>query len=42
VELPSRSHEVAPGEPAWEQFLTEVSSFLGWNENKQESVSAAV
>lgn len=42
VELPSRSHEVAPGEPAWEQFLTEVSSFLGWNENRQERVSAAV
>lgn len=31
VELPSRSHEVVPGEPAWEIFLQEISDFLGWN-----------
>jgi len=30
VELPSRSHEVVPGEPAWQVFVDEVSRFLGW------------
>jgi len=30
VELPSRSHEVVPGEPAWDIFLQEISDFLGW------------
>ena len=30
VELPSRSHEVVPGEPAWQIFVDEVSRFLGW------------
>ncbi len=30
VELPSRSHEVVPGEPAWQMFVDEVSRFLGW------------
>jgi DNA-binding winged helix-turn-helix (wHTH) protein/pimeloyl-ACP methyl ester carboxylesterase len=30
VELPSRSHEVVPGEPAWPIFVDEVSRFLGW------------
>jgi len=33
VELPSRSHEVVPGEPAWQNLLVEVSSFLAWNES---------
>jgi pimeloyl-ACP methyl ester carboxylesterase len=36
VELPSRSHEVVPGEPAWENLIQEVSKFLEW-----ESVQAA-
>lgn len=31
VELPSRNHEVVPGEESWNLFLNEVSSFLGWN-----------
>ena len=30
VELPSRSHEVFPGEPAWQIFVDEFSRFLGW------------
>jgi pimeloyl-ACP methyl ester carboxylesterase len=30
VELPSRSHEVVPGEPAWQTFVDEISRFLGW------------
>jgi DNA-binding winged helix-turn-helix (wHTH) protein/alpha-beta hydrolase superfamily lysophospholipase len=30
VELPSRSHEVVPGDPAWQLFVNEVSRFLGW------------
>jgi DNA-binding winged helix-turn-helix (wHTH) protein/pimeloyl-ACP methyl ester carboxylesterase len=30
VELPSRSHEVVLGEPAWPIFVDEVSRFLGW------------
>ena len=32
VELPSRSHEVVPGEPAWQVFVDEVSRFLGWTD----------
>jgi len=34
VELPSRSHEVVPGEPAWQIFVDEISRFLGWS-NRQ-------
>jgi DNA-binding winged helix-turn-helix (wHTH) protein/pimeloyl-ACP methyl ester carboxylesterase len=30
VELPSRNHEVFPGEPAWQIFVDEFSRFLGW------------
>jgi len=37
VELPSRSHEVVPGEPAWELFLDEVSAFLGWNQSTEKA-----
>ena len=33
VELPSRSHMVAPGDPAWELFAEEFSRFLGWDES---------
>jgi DNA-binding winged helix-turn-helix (wHTH) protein/pimeloyl-ACP methyl ester carboxylesterase len=36
VELPSRSHEVVPGEPAWQLQLDEVSSFLGWDQAQAE------
>ena len=32
VELPSRSHMVAPGDRAWELFVQEFSTFLGWQE----------
>lgn len=31
VELPSRNHEVVPGEPAWPTFVDEFSRFLGWS-----------
>jgi pimeloyl-ACP methyl ester carboxylesterase/DNA-binding winged helix-turn-helix (wHTH) protein len=37
VELPSRSHEVVPGEPAWQIFVEEVSKFLGWADQKNEA-----
>jgi len=33
VELPSRSHMVAPGDAAWEQLVQEVSAFIGWHED---------
>ena len=32
VELSGRSHMVGPGEAAWEQFVQEVSGFMGWPE----------
>jgi DNA-binding winged helix-turn-helix (wHTH) protein/pimeloyl-ACP methyl ester carboxylesterase len=34
VELPSRSHEVVPGEPAWQIFVDEFSRFLGWSNGR--------
>jgi pimeloyl-ACP methyl ester carboxylesterase len=32
VELPSRSHMVAPGDAGWEQLVQELSAFMGWRE----------
>ena len=32
VELPSRSHMVAPGDDAWDLFVEEFSRFMGWHE----------
>jgi len=32
VELPSRSHLVAPGDPAWDLFVDEFSTFMEWQE----------
>jgi len=32
VELPSRSHMVAPGDAGWEQLVQEFSAFMGWSE----------
>jgi pimeloyl-ACP methyl ester carboxylesterase len=32
VELPSRSHMVSPGDPAWELYVQEFSAFMGWQE----------
>lgn len=40
VELPSRSHEVVPGEPAWQMFVDEFSSFLGWDEERKSLPAA--
>jgi DNA-binding winged helix-turn-helix (wHTH) protein/pimeloyl-ACP methyl ester carboxylesterase len=37
VELPSRNHEVVPGEPAWEIFLQQISDFLGWTRQQAAS-----
>jgi DNA-binding winged helix-turn-helix (wHTH) protein/pimeloyl-ACP methyl ester carboxylesterase len=37
VDLPSRNHEVVPGEPAWQSFVEEIANFLGWKEKKQTS-----
>ncbi len=31
VELPSRCHLIAPGDPAWDVFVREFSAFLQWN-----------
>ncbi len=36
VELPSRSHEVVPGEPAWPDFVEEFSRFLSWEDQKNQ------
>jgi pimeloyl-ACP methyl ester carboxylesterase len=36
VELSSRSHEIVPGEPAWQNFVDEFSKFLGWTDQKKE------
>jgi pimeloyl-ACP methyl ester carboxylesterase/DNA-binding winged helix-turn-helix (wHTH) protein len=30
VELPSRSHMVAPGDAAWDQLVQEFAGFMGW------------
>lgn len=30
VELPSRSHQVGPGDPAWDLFVEEFSQFMSW------------
>jgi pimeloyl-ACP methyl ester carboxylesterase/DNA-binding winged helix-turn-helix (wHTH) protein len=32
IEVPSRNHMVAPGDPGWELFVKEVSLFLGWSD----------
>ena len=37
VELPSRSHEVVPGEPSWQTLVDEFSGFLQWSEAAQKS-----
>ncbi len=34
VELPSRSHQLTPGDPGWELFVEEFSTFLEWQEEK--------
>ena len=36
VELPSRSHMVAPGDAAWDQLVEELSAFMGWREEAAE------
>jgi DNA-binding winged helix-turn-helix (wHTH) protein/alpha-beta hydrolase superfamily lysophospholipase len=33
VELPSRNHEVIPGEPAWQDFIDAISEFLQWDQH---------
>jgi len=38
IEVPSRNHMVAPGEPGWELFVEELSTFLGWGEERAERV----
>jgi pimeloyl-ACP methyl ester carboxylesterase len=32
VELPSRSHMVAPGDSGWEQLVQEFAAFMGWSQ----------
>jgi DNA-binding winged helix-turn-helix (wHTH) protein/esterase/lipase len=39
VELPSRNHEVVPGEPAWQTFIEEVGRFLEWDGQKRIAAS---
>jgi len=41
VELPSRAHMVAPGDPAWKMYVDEFSNFMGW-EIAAESQDAAI
>jgi len=36
VEVPSRSHEVVPGEPAWQSLVDEFSRFLEWNHSASQ------
>jgi DNA-binding winged helix-turn-helix (wHTH) protein len=38
VELPSRSHMVGPGDPAWEVYVDEFSRFLGWQDEPKARV----
>jgi hypothetical protein len=42
VELPSRSHMVAPGDAGWNQLVGEVSAFMGWHEKaaRMKEISA--
>jgi DNA-binding winged helix-turn-helix (wHTH) protein/pimeloyl-ACP methyl ester carboxylesterase len=41
VELPSRNHEVVPGEPAWPQLVEEISGFLAWDRSRMRIRTAA-
>jgi len=34
VELPSRSHMVAPGDAGWEQLVQEFTAFMGWQRHE--------
>jgi pimeloyl-ACP methyl ester carboxylesterase/DNA-binding winged helix-turn-helix (wHTH) protein len=38
VELPSRSHMVAPRDAGWEQLVQEFSEFMGWHEESAAPV----
>jgi pimeloyl-ACP methyl ester carboxylesterase len=38
VELPSRSHMVAPGDAGWDQLVEELSAFMGWNDEAAEQM----
>lgn len=35
VELPSRNHQVTPGDAAWPQYVNEYSQFLGWRTSQE-------
>lgn len=37
VELPSRSHMVGPGDPAWDVFVEAFSDFLEWNSERSKT-----
>ena len=44
VELPSRSHMVAPGDAGWDQLVQEFSTFMDWHKEtpaRMEKVSAS-
>ena len=38
VELPSPSHHVDPGMPAWQEFLDEFSRFLSWDSQRSTTM----
>jgi pimeloyl-ACP methyl ester carboxylesterase/DNA-binding winged helix-turn-helix (wHTH) protein len=40
VELPSRSHMVAPGDTGWEQLVEAFSAFMGWHEKGVPTMGA--
>jgi len=42
VELPSRSHQVVPGDPGWDIFVEEFSTFMEWQEEKGAATAAGV
>jgi DNA-binding winged helix-turn-helix (wHTH) protein/pimeloyl-ACP methyl ester carboxylesterase len=41
VELPSRNHQITPGDPAWSLYVEEFGRFLGWDEEKGQAVREA-
>jgi len=40
VELPSRTHMVAPGDAGWEQLVEAFSAFMGWREEDVPTMKA--
>jgi pimeloyl-ACP methyl ester carboxylesterase/DNA-binding winged helix-turn-helix (wHTH) protein len=41
VELPSRNHQISPGDPAWSQYVDEFGKFLGWSSEHNSTIRQA-